>query len=314
MALLSWPARASPPRRSTRATPSSPPRSSPPPRSQPHASSSRSTPSALSAPPSRSTPPQAPGHRSSVSSRSSGASGSPPFIVTVFRALLSSPHTFSTTFSCGSVVQHLPPRARLFALLELLLTNAPPAPLLVLPVQILLLTGYLGVAYITKASQRFYRECRSSRRFPGLESLLLRSASRASPLCPRSRAAFSRSMCCVRAVSLPVPRFFFASASMPCVPALALRVCLPSALAPPFPHPARYHTDHRACTARSQHAPAWSRRSSSCTTHPPPAGDTPPPARGWARRLCHHTHDFGIATNRISSLIDAGQSLRSTSA
>ncbi|KAJ7484125.1 hypothetical protein FB451DRAFT_1392701 [Mycena latifolia] len=40
-----------------------------------------------------------------------------------------------------------------FALLELLLTSAPPTPLLALPVQILLMSAYLGVAYVTKASQ-----------------------------------------------------------------------------------------------------------------------------------------------------------------
>ncbi|KAJ7484127.1 hypothetical protein FB451DRAFT_1231598 [Mycena latifolia] len=79
-----------------------------------------------------------------------------PFIVTVvFWALLSSPDTFSTTFSAWSNTS-LHALNSAFALLELLLTNAPPAPLLALPVQILLLVGYLGVAYITKASQGFY--------------------------------------------------------------------------------------------------------------------------------------------------------------
>ncbi|KAJ7484112.1 hypothetical protein FB451DRAFT_1392685 [Mycena latifolia] len=78
------------------------------------------------------------------------------FIVTmVFWALLSSPDTFSTAFSAWSNTSlHVLNSA--FALLELLMTNAPPAPLLALPVQILLLAGYLGVAYITKARQGLY--------------------------------------------------------------------------------------------------------------------------------------------------------------
>ena len=46
----------------------------------------------------------------------------------------------------------------LFALLELLGTNAPPAPWAALPLTLVLLAAYLGVAYITKATQGFYRE------------------------------------------------------------------------------------------------------------------------------------------------------------
>ncbi|KAJ7437938.1 hypothetical protein FB451DRAFT_1304720, partial [Mycena latifolia] len=81
------------------------------------------------------------------------------FIVTVvFWALLSSPDNFSTTFSVWSNAS-LHALNSAFALLELLLTNVPPVPLLALPVQILLLAGYLGVAYVTKPSQGFYRAC-----------------------------------------------------------------------------------------------------------------------------------------------------------
>ncbi|KAJ7435146.1 hypothetical protein FB451DRAFT_1418348 [Mycena latifolia] len=52
------------------------------------------------------------------------------------------------TFVAGSLVQHLPPRAQQRL-------RAPRAPPYQLPVQILLLAGYLGVAYVTKASQVF---------------------------------------------------------------------------------------------------------------------------------------------------------------
>ncbi|KAJ7431107.1 hypothetical protein FB451DRAFT_443573 [Mycena latifolia] len=86
-----------------------------------------------------------------------GVNGCKAFIVTVvFWALLSSPDTFSTTFSAwfNSSLHAL---NSAFAVLALLFSNAPPAPLLALPVQILLLAGHLGVAYITKAGQGFYR-------------------------------------------------------------------------------------------------------------------------------------------------------------
>ncbi|KAJ7155070.1 hypothetical protein C8R46DRAFT_960198 [Mycena filopes] len=79
-----------------------------------------------------------------------------PFLVTiVYWALLSSPETFATTRSSW---QNISVHAlnSLFALIELLLTNAPPAPWLFIPVHILLLAAYLGVAYLTHAEQGFY--------------------------------------------------------------------------------------------------------------------------------------------------------------
>ncbi|KAJ7677175.1 hypothetical protein B0H17DRAFT_945281, partial [Mycena rosella] len=69
-----------------------------------------------------------------------------PFIVTVvFWALLSGGDTFATTFDTWSNIS-LHALNSAFALLELLFTNSPPAPLLALPVQLLLLIAYLGVA------------------------------------------------------------------------------------------------------------------------------------------------------------------------
>ena len=43
-----------------------------------------------------------------------------------------------------------------FALFEILLTNSPPAPWLTLPFGLFFLAGYLGIAYITHATQGFY--------------------------------------------------------------------------------------------------------------------------------------------------------------
>ncbi|KAJ7093419.1 hypothetical protein B0H15DRAFT_158086 [Mycena belliarum] len=79
-----------------------------------------------------------------------------PFIVTVvFWALLASPETFATVYSAWANTS-IHALNSVFALVELLLTNAPPAPLLALPVQIICLAGYLGVAYITHEAQGFY--------------------------------------------------------------------------------------------------------------------------------------------------------------
>ncbi|KAJ6471615.1 hypothetical protein C8R47DRAFT_745487 [Mycena vitilis] len=79
-----------------------------------------------------------------------------PLIVTVvFWALLSSPDTFGTRFSSWSNIS-IHALNTLFALLEILLTNAPPAPWRLLPLLIVLLGGYLGVAYVTRAEQGFY--------------------------------------------------------------------------------------------------------------------------------------------------------------
>jgi len=79
-----------------------------------------------------------------------------PFIVTVvYWALLSSPRTFDTTLDSWENIS-IHALNTPFALFEILLTNAPPAPWLTLPFHILFLVGYLGVAYITHATQGFY--------------------------------------------------------------------------------------------------------------------------------------------------------------
>ncbi|KAJ3475221.1 hypothetical protein NLI96_g11975 [Meripilus lineatus] len=79
-----------------------------------------------------------------------------PLVVTiVFWSLLSSSGTFSTKFSSWSnVSQHALNSA--FALFEILLTNVAPMPWIHVPFLIILLGAYLGVAYITFASQGFY--------------------------------------------------------------------------------------------------------------------------------------------------------------
>ncbi|KAH7921500.1 hypothetical protein BV22DRAFT_1038573 [Leucogyrophana mollusca] len=79
-----------------------------------------------------------------------------PIIVTVvFWALLASPSTFNTKYSAWSnISQHA--MNSLFAFFEIFLTNAGPSPWThIVPVFILLLC-YLGVAYITYATQGFY--------------------------------------------------------------------------------------------------------------------------------------------------------------
>ena len=43
-----------------------------------------------------------------------------------------------------------------FALFEIGCTNSPPSPWLTLPACILVLAGYLGIAYITHVTQGFY--------------------------------------------------------------------------------------------------------------------------------------------------------------
>ncbi|KAJ7601864.1 hypothetical protein DFH06DRAFT_378554 [Mycena polygramma] len=79
-----------------------------------------------------------------------------PIIVTVvFWALLSSPETFGTRFSSWSNLS-LHALNTLFALVEITLTNALPAPWRLLPLLIVLLGGYLGVAYVTRREQGFY--------------------------------------------------------------------------------------------------------------------------------------------------------------
>ncbi|KAF9526803.1 hypothetical protein CPB83DRAFT_895816 [Crepidotus variabilis] len=79
-----------------------------------------------------------------------------PIIVTVvFWSLLSGPDTLSTTFfAYENISVHA--LNTVFLLIEVFLTNSPPAPWLTLVFNILFLAGYLGVAYITHATQGFY--------------------------------------------------------------------------------------------------------------------------------------------------------------
>ncbi|CAK5270863.1 unnamed protein product [Mycena citricolor] len=79
-----------------------------------------------------------------------------PFIVTaVFWSLLSSPSTFATKRTAwGNISIHA--LNSVFAFFDLVFTNVPPAPWISSVVGIVLLGGYLGVAYITHKTQGFY--------------------------------------------------------------------------------------------------------------------------------------------------------------
>jgi len=79
-----------------------------------------------------------------------------PFIVTpVFWALLASPSTFHTRFSTWENIS-IHAFNSVFALFEVFVSNVGPQPWLHVPFVILLLAAYLGVAYITHATQGFY--------------------------------------------------------------------------------------------------------------------------------------------------------------
>jgi len=79
-----------------------------------------------------------------------------PIIVTVvFWVLLADPTTFGDLFSSWSNIS-IHALNTLFALIEILLTNSPPAPWLTLIPCLLFMVGYLGVAYITHATQGIY--------------------------------------------------------------------------------------------------------------------------------------------------------------
>ncbi|KAK0492232.1 hypothetical protein EDD18DRAFT_506639 [Armillaria luteobubalina] len=82
-----------------------------------------------------------------------------PFVVTItFWVLLSSSSTFSSVFNTwNNISVHALNSA--YALFEVLLTNAPPPPLIFMLADLVLLGGYLGVAYITYATQGFYSTC-----------------------------------------------------------------------------------------------------------------------------------------------------------
>ncbi|KAG1767143.1 hypothetical protein EDD22DRAFT_1008553 [Suillus occidentalis] len=79
-----------------------------------------------------------------------------PFIVTVvYWTLLASSSTFRTQYSAWSnVSQHA--MNSCFALFEILLTNAGPSPWSHISPGLVLFACYLGVAYITHATQGFY--------------------------------------------------------------------------------------------------------------------------------------------------------------
>jgi len=79
-----------------------------------------------------------------------------PIIVTVvYWAILSSAETFSTRFAAWSnISQHA--FNTVFILFEILLTRCSPSPWSHLPILILFLAGYLGIAYITHATEGFY--------------------------------------------------------------------------------------------------------------------------------------------------------------
>ncbi|EIN13038.1 hypothetical protein PUNSTDRAFT_82585 [Punctularia strigosozonata HHB-11173 SS5] len=79
-----------------------------------------------------------------------------PIIVTVvFWSLLSGPTALSTVNNAwGNISGHL--LNSVFALFEIFFTNAPPVPWTYLPFLVILLALYMGVAYITFATQHFY--------------------------------------------------------------------------------------------------------------------------------------------------------------
>ncbi|TDL21223.1 hypothetical protein BD410DRAFT_789978 [Rickenella mellea] len=79
-----------------------------------------------------------------------------PFLVTiVYWVELSSSATFSTRFNAWSNIS-IHALNSVFALFEILLTHAGPTPWSHIPFIIILLAGYLGIAYITHATQGFY--------------------------------------------------------------------------------------------------------------------------------------------------------------
>ncbi|KAM5535546.1 hypothetical protein V8D89_010713 [Ganoderma adspersum] len=79
-----------------------------------------------------------------------------PMVVTViFWALLADSDTFATTLSAWfNISEHAMNTG--YALFEITLTNAGPSPWWHLPICIVVLACYLGVAYITHATQGFY--------------------------------------------------------------------------------------------------------------------------------------------------------------
>ncbi|KAF8152576.1 hypothetical protein B0H34DRAFT_664060 [Crassisporium funariophilum] len=79
-----------------------------------------------------------------------------PILVTiVYWVLLASSSTFKTPYTAWSNISKHALNA-VFGLFEILLTNVGPLPWIDMPVTVVLLGGYLGVAYITYATQGIY--------------------------------------------------------------------------------------------------------------------------------------------------------------
>ncbi|KIM34877.1 hypothetical protein M413DRAFT_47246, partial [Hebeloma cylindrosporum] len=79
-----------------------------------------------------------------------------PFLVTiVYWILLASSSTFATPYSAWSNISKHALNS-VFAAFEIALSNIEPLPWIDLPVTIVILAGYLGVAYITHATQGIY--------------------------------------------------------------------------------------------------------------------------------------------------------------
>jgi len=79
-----------------------------------------------------------------------------PLLVTiVYWVLLSSPSTFATPYSAWSnISKHI--LNSVMAIFEITLTNVGPLPWIDMPATVVLLGSYLGVAYITHATQGIY--------------------------------------------------------------------------------------------------------------------------------------------------------------
>ncbi|KAJ6467220.1 hypothetical protein DFH09DRAFT_992209 [Mycena vulgaris] len=79
----------------------------------------------------------------------------PILVSVVFWGLLADASTFDTRFDAWSAISmHL--LNSVFALFEIILTNTPASAWILLPPGILLLIGYVGVIYVTYATQGFY--------------------------------------------------------------------------------------------------------------------------------------------------------------
>jgi len=79
----------------------------------------------------------------------------PILVSIVFWGVIADASTFSNRYDAWSAISvHL--LNSVFALFEILLTNTPASAWILLPFGILLLSGYVGVVYITYATQGFY--------------------------------------------------------------------------------------------------------------------------------------------------------------